>query len=88
MPEPIQPFSFATAPPTLFPPHWNNKIKPILLPPPPLFSFDPKTHVPAPNELGKKMEMYSLLLHHRYASNSKVSSNHSRWHPFKSGSSI
>uniref|UniRef100_A0A2N9HFZ9 Uncharacterized protein n=1 Tax=Fagus sylvatica TaxID=28930 RepID=A0A2N9HFZ9_FAGSY len=27
--------------------------------------------VPAPNEPGRKIEMYSLLLHHRYASNSK-----------------
>uniref|UniRef100_A0A2N9ENN6 Uncharacterized protein n=1 Tax=Fagus sylvatica TaxID=28930 RepID=A0A2N9ENN6_FAGSY len=34
--------------------------------------------VPTPNELGRKIEMYSLLLHHCYASNSKVSFDHSR----------
>jgi hypothetical protein len=34
--------------------------------------------VPAPNEPGRKIEMYSLLLHHCYASNFKVSSDHGR----------
>ena len=34
--------------------------------------------VPTPNEPGKKIEMYSLLLHHCYTSNSKVNSDHGR----------
>ena len=96
MPEPIPPFSSATATPHSLPPHWNNKIKPTLLPPPPPFSSNPKPMlgassnnrllslsrndvVPAPNEPGRKIEIYSLLLHHRYASNSKVSSDHGQF---------
>ena len=96
MSEPIPPFSSATATPHSLPPHWNNKIKPTLLPLPPPFSSDSKPMlgvssnnrlssplrnviVLAPNEPGRKIEIYSLLLHHHYASNSKVSSDHGRF---------
>ena len=41
MPKPIPPFSSATATPHSLPPHWNNKIKPTLLPPPSPFHLIP-----------------------------------------------
>ena len=44
-----------------------------------LLSLSRNVVVPASNEPGRKIEIYSLLLHHRYASNSKVSSDHGRF---------
>ena len=44
-----------------------------------LLSLSRNVVVPAPNEPSRKIEIYSLLLHHRYASNSKVSYDHGQF---------
>ena len=44
-----------------------------------LLSLSRNVVVPAPNKPDRKIEIYSLLLHHRYASSSTVSSDHGRF---------